>query len=137
MSFYRTYRPQVVGEIDNVAVREQLLSLLSKDKKQLPHAFLFTGPRGAGKTTAARVIAKLFNCTKPTKAGPCGKCEQCQSISDGNNLDVLEIDAASNRGIDEIRQLRDAINLAPGAAQYKVYIIDECICLRQKRLTRF
>lgn len=125
MSFYRTYRPQVIEEIDNVAVRQQLLLLLSKDKKELPHAFLFTGPRGAGKTTAARVIAKLFNCTKPTKHGPCGKCVQCVTIADGRNLDVLEIDAASNRGIDEIRQLRDAINLAPSGAAFKVYIIDE------------
>ncbi|MCX6792038.1 MAG: DNA polymerase III subunit gamma/tau [Candidatus Gottesmanbacteria bacterium] len=125
MSFYRIYRPQVIEEIDNVAVREQLLSLLTKEKKQLPHAFLFTGPRGAGKTTAARIVAKLFNCTKPTKHGPCGKCDQCVTIADGRNLDVLEIDAASNRGIDEIRQLRDAINLSPSGAAYKFYIIDE------------
>ncbi len=125
MSFYRIYRPQVIEEIDNVSVREQLLSLLSKDKKELPHAYLFTGPRGAGKTTAARVIAKLFNCTKPTKQGPCGTCEQCTTIASGRNLDVLEIDAASNRGIDEMRSLRDAINLAPSSAAYKVYIIDE------------
>lgn len=125
MSFYRTYRPQVIKQIDNVAVREQLLSLLTKETKQLPHAFLFTGPRGAGKTTAARIVAKLFNCTKPTKHGPCGKCDQCVSIAQGRNLDVLEIDAASNRGIDEIRQLRDAINLAPSSAAFKVYIIDE------------
>src|SRR5690348_522689 len=125
MSFYRIYRPQVIEEIDNVAVRDQLLSLLSKDKKELPHAYLFTGPRGAGKTTAARVIAKLFNCTKPTKHGPCGVCEQCATIAGGRNMDVLEIDAASNRGIDEMRSLRDAINLAPSASAYKVYIIDE------------
>lgn len=122
MSFYRIYRPQVIDEIDNVAVREQLLSLLSKDKKGLPHAFLFTGPRGAGKTTAARIVAKIFNCEKKKV---CGKCDQCLSIAAGRNLDVLEIDAASNRGIDEIRQLRDAINLAPSSAAYKVYIIDE------------
>ncbi len=126
MSFYRIYRPQVIEEIDNVAVRNQLLSLLTKDKKQLPHAFLFTGPRGAGKTTAARVVAKLFNCTHPSaRSGPCGKCEQCTSIARGANLDVLEIDAASNRGIDEIRALRDAINLTPSSASFKVYIIDE------------
>lgn len=125
MSFYRIYRPQVIGEIDNIAVREQLLSLLTKDKKNLPHAFLFSGPRGAGKTTAARIIAKLFNCTKPTKHGPCGKCKECTSIAEGRNLDVLEIDAASNRGIDEIRELRSAINLTPSNAAFKVYIIDE------------
>ena len=125
MSFYRIYRPQIIEEIDNVAVRERLLSFLTKDKKNLPHAFLFSGPRGAGKTTAARVIAKLFNCTKSTKNGPCGKCEQCVSIAQGRNLDVLEIDAASNRGIDEIRALRDAINLLPSSASYKIYVIDE------------
>jgi len=125
MSFYRIYRPQVFEEIDNVAVREHLLSLLTKDKKQLPHAYLFTGPRGAGKTTAARLIAKLFNCVKATKNGPCGVCEQCVSIAEGRNLDVIEIDAASNRGIDEIRQLRDSINVTPSSSSYKIYIIDE------------
>ncbi len=125
MSFYRIYRPQVIDEIDNVAVREQLLSLAAKDRKDLPHAYLFTGPRGAGKTTAARIVAKIFNCTKPTKHGPCGACQQCDSIAHGRNMDVLEMDAASNRGIEEIRQLRDAVNLAPASAAYKVYIIDE------------
>ncbi len=125
MSFYRTYRPQVIEEIDNASVRERLTSLLTKDKKQLPHAYLFSGPRGAGKTTAARVIAKMFNCTKPTKTGPCGKCDECITISEGRNLDVLEIDAASNRGIDEIRALREAIGLSPASAEFKVYIIDE------------
>ncbi|MEK7129500.1 MAG: DNA polymerase III subunit gamma/tau [Patescibacteria group bacterium] len=125
MSFYRIYRPQVIAEIDNVSVREQLLELLNKDRSALPHAYLFSGPRGAGKTTAARLIAKLFNCTRPLASGPCGKCDQCTSIAEGRNIDVLEIDAASNRGIDEMRQLRDAINLSPASAPYKVYIIDE------------
>lgn len=125
MAFYRTYRPQVITEIDNVSVREQLLELLNKDRSALPHAYLFSGPRGAGKTTAARVIAKLFNCTHPSASGPCGKCDQCTSIAEGRNVDVLEIDAASNRGIDEMRQLRDAINLSPASSPYKVYIIDE------------
>jgi DNA polymerase-3 subunit gamma/tau len=115
-----------MSEIDNLAVRTELLQLLSKPKKDLPHAFLFSGSRGAGKTTAARLIAKLFNCEKSSKeSGPCGSCKQCTSIAEGNNLDVLEIDAASNRGIDEIRALRDAINLAPVSADFRIYIIDE------------
>lgn len=126
MSYYRKYRPQVISEVDNQSVRERLLSLLTKDKSQLPHAFLFIGPKGTGKTTAARIVAKIFNCEKLTKThGPCGKCEQCRSIAENTNLDVLEIDAASNRGIDEIRTLRERISLAPSAASYKVYIIDE------------
>lgn len=125
MSFYRTYRPQIISEIDNEKVREQLLSLLTKDRKELPHAYFFTGSKGTGKTTAARVIAKLFNCTRPTKSGPCGTCEQCTSISGGTSLDVIEMDAASNRGIDDIRQLRERIGLTPVSAAYTVYIIDE------------
>ena len=126
MAFYRTYRPQIIDDIDNASVRDLLLSLLRKDKKALPHAYLFSGPRGTGKTTAARVIAKLFNCTKLSKTnGPCGTCDQCKTIAQGRNLDVLEIDAASNRGIDEIRALRDGIALTPVSGTHKIYIIDE------------
>lgn len=126
MSFYRTYRPQIIDEIDNLAVREAVLRLLSKPLKDLPHAFLCMGPRGAGKTTTARLLAKLFNCEKPSaRSGPCGTCDQCVSIEKGKNLDVMELDAASNRGIDEIRQIRDAISLAPVSGKYRIYIIDE------------
>jgi len=126
MAFYRKYRPQIIEEIDNAQVRERLLEFLRKNKQDLPHAFLFSGPKGTGKTTAARVVAKLFNCTKPSKIhGPCGECEQCISIAEGRNIDVLEMDAASNRGIEEIRELLGRINLAPAASGFKVYVIDE------------
>src|SRR5258708_3310219 len=122
MSFYRIYRPQVIEEIDNMAVRELFISFTQKPKKDLPHAYLFYGPKGAGKTTAARILAKLFNCIKPQKNGsPCGTCDMCKSIMDGRNIDILEIDAASNRGIDEIRELRNAIALAPASSAYKIY----------------
>ncbi len=122
MAYYRLYRPQTIDELDNKNVRELLSRNLSQ--KTLPHAYLFTGPKGVGKTSAARIVAKSLNCTK-TPGNACGKCESCRSIADGNNLDVLEIDAASNRGIDEIRQLREGIKFAPVGSAYKVYIIDE------------
>lgn len=126
MAFYRTYRPSTLSQIDNEAVRLQLTELLNKKKSALPHAFLFTGPKGAGKTTAARLLAKLFNCEKPDKTGaPCGTCDTCRQIAEARHLDVLELDAASNRGIDEIRELRSTIANAPSSASYKVYIIDE------------
>ena len=125
MSFYRTYRPAVIDEIDNASVHDWFLSLAKKDVSTLPHAYFFHGSKGAGKTTAARVIAKLFNCETPTDHGPCGTCESCTRISSGSYMDVLEIDAASNRGIDEIRDLREKIHLSPSVGKYKIYIIDE------------
>ncbi|MFC1646730.1 DNA polymerase III subunit gamma/tau [Patescibacteria group bacterium] len=126
MSFYRIYRPQKLEEIDTVDVRNQLINLLTKETKNLPHAYLFSGPKGTGKTTAARLIAKIFNCEKlSTQAGPCGKCVHCDAIAKGTSLDVQEIDAASNRGIDEIRQLREKIGFTPSSSNFTVYIIDE------------
>ena len=106
MVFYRKYRPQKISELDNEVVRENLTSIFSK--KNSIHAFLFTGPKGLGKTSTARIVAKVINCVgrkDKSVVEPCNKCEQCVSITNGTNLDILEIDAASNRGIDEIRDL--------------------------------
>ncbi len=126
MSFYNTYRPTVLSEIDNAQVRKTISSLLSKKKEDLPHAYLFVGPRGTGKTTTARIVAKLFNCVSPNKQGePCGLCDLCVAITNGTSIDILEIDAASNTGVDNIRDLKDKIQLAPAQATWKVYIIDE------------
>jgi len=124
MVFYRKYRPQTIEELDIVSVRQRLTSILSS--KDIPHAFLFTGPRGLGKTSSARILAKAINCEN-RKEGiePCNTCDTCVSITNGSNLDVIEIDAASNRGIDEIRELRERVKYTPSKALKKVYIIDE------------
>lgn len=143
MVFYRKYRPQVIDDLDSKAVRETLFSVLSK-QDAIPHAFLFTGPKGLGKTSTARIVAKAVNCEKKKQEAriknqgdkkikaevlnniePCNECEQCESITQGTNMDILEIDAASNRGIDEMRDLREKIRLSPLRAKKKVYIIDE------------
>lgn len=141
MVFYRKYRSQTINELDSRSVRETLLSVLFK-QDAISHAFLFTGPKGLGKTSTARIIAKVVNCERKLKIKgkklkgeqdnpkfsdiePCNECEQCKSITNGTNMDILEIDAASNRGIDEIRDLREKIRLSPLAAAKKVYIIDE------------
>lgn len=130
MAFYLKYRPQKISELDNKQIRERLLAFFSTSN--FPHAFLFTGPKGIGKTSTARIIAKLINCQNGSSqkkkwqfSEPCNKCETCTSITKGANLDILEIDAASNRGIDEIRILRERIGLSPSSCIYKVYIIDE------------
>jgi len=107
-----------------VDVRESLQKILKS--KKVPHAFLFSGPKGTGKTSAARIVAKTINCSHKKKEDePCNRCDLCQEITVGSSLDLIEIDAASNRGIDDIRNLREKIKLSPVRCQYKVYIIDE------------
>ena len=118
------YRPQTFADLagqDHVA--KTLVNAFEKDR--VSQAYVLTGPRGVGKTTTARVIAKALNCLKDDKGNPCNDCTSCNEITNGRNLDVLEIDGASNRGIEEIRNLREQIKYAPMNAVYKIFIIDE------------
>lgn len=124
MSFYRKYRPQ---NFDNLVGQNHVSLTLSNALKlgRVSHAYLFTGPRGTGKTTTARIMAKSVNCLNLKDGTPCEECEICKDINEGRLIDVIEIDAASNRGIDEMRDLKEKINFAPTRARNKVYIIDE------------
>ncbi len=122
MALYLKYRPQSLDElIGQEHVKKTLLGAFESGK--LAHAYLFVGPRGTGKTSTARILAKMVNCEG--KKVPCNECAVCVSITDGSNLDLIEIDAASNRGIDDIRSLRENIKLSPSSCKKKVYIIDE------------
>jgi len=122
--FYRKWRPQTLSEVLGQEPVTQTLRHAVEGGK-IAHAYLFCGPRGTGKTSMARILAKAVNCTNQIGGEPCNACDICRSITEGRALDVIEIDAASNRGIDEIRSLREKANYAPSLARYKVYIIDE------------
>ncbi len=136
MSLYRDWRPKSFAElVGQEAVVRTLTSAISGGK--LAHAYLFSGPRGSGKTSAAKILARCIDCVHGPTPTPDNTCENCVAILSGTALDVLEIDAASNRGIDEIRALRDAVKFAPAAMRMKVYIIDEAHMLTKEGANAF
>ena len=123
-ALYRKYRSQTFDEI--VGQKHIITSLTNQIKNnQVGHAYLFTGTRGTGKTSIAKIFAKAINCEHSKNGNPCNKCETCKSITAGTNVDVMEIDAASNNRVDEIRELREKVKYPPVSCKYKVYIIDE------------
>lgn len=132
----RKWRPQ---RFEDVVGQEHITSTLKNaiKEKRIAHAYLFTGPRGVGKTTTARILAKTLNCENRKDSEPCNECEMCKSIQNSQLIDIIEIDGASNRGIDEIRSLRDSVKYAPTRGKYKVYIIDEVHMLTKESFNAF
>lgn len=124
LALYRTFRPKTLGEV----VRQEHVVTVLKNQimtGRIGHAYLFCGPRGTGKTSVAKIFAAAINCESPVDGSPCGKCPTCVALKNPSNLDVTEIDAASNNGVDEIRDLREKVQYPPTNGNYKVYIVDE------------
>ncbi len=123
-ALYRKYRPQVFSDV--IGQRHITETLKNQIKSgRISHAYLFTGSRGTGKTTCAKIFARAVNCLDPQDGSPCGKCDVCVSLADSSNIDIMEIDAASNNKVDEIREIREKVKFLPVKGKYKVYIIDE------------
>jgi DNA polymerase-3 subunit gamma/tau len=123
-AFYRKWRPRTFSEVVGQEHVTQTLQNAVRSSR-IVHAYLFSGPRGTGKTSTARILAKAVNCLADTDSRPCNACERCQAIDEGRAIDLIEIDAASHTGVDDIRELRDKISFSPSVARYKCYIIDE------------
>ncbi len=130
LAFYRTFRPTT---FDSVVRQEHIVKILTNqiETGKIGHAYLFCGPRGTGKTTLAKIFAKAINCEHPENGSPCGKCATCKALASGSALDISEIDAASNNGVDEMRDIREKVQYPPVYGRYKVYIIDEVHMLTQ------
>ena len=135
-SLYRRHRPQA---FDQVVGQEHVVRTLRNavERDRVHHAYLFVGSRGTGKTSVAKILARSLNCVDGPTLNPCGKCESCVSIAAGTSLDVIEMDAASNRSVDDVRELRERVGFAPAAGRWKVYILDEAHMLTKEAWNAF